>query len=85
MEKTPQIAEEQLVMMIDKAQETKLQRYKVSISVFSADISESKEISRWQPTDKALDYDFSATKMFFENCHISLEYHNMIFQHVALP
>ena len=28
MDKTPQIAEEQLVMMIDKAQETKLQRYK---------------------------------------------------------
>ena len=28
MDKTPQIAEEQLVMTIDKAQETKLQRYK---------------------------------------------------------
>ena len=27
-DKTPQIAEEQLVMTIDKAQETKLQRYK---------------------------------------------------------
>ena len=27
MDKTPQIAEEQLVMTIDKAQETKLQRY----------------------------------------------------------
>ena len=28
MDKTPHIAEEQLVMMMDKAQETKLQRYK---------------------------------------------------------
>ena len=28
MDKTPQIAEEQLVMTIDKAQKTKLQRYK---------------------------------------------------------
>ena len=28
MDETPQIAEEQLVMMIDKAQKTKLQRYK---------------------------------------------------------
>ena len=27
-DKTPQIAEEQLVMTMDKAQETKLQRYK---------------------------------------------------------
>ena len=43
---TPQIAEEQLVMTMDKAQETELQRYKVSVSVFSADISKSEEISR---------------------------------------
>ena len=28
MDKTPQIAEEQLVMTMDKAQETKLQKYK---------------------------------------------------------
>ena len=28
MDKNPQIAKEQLVMMMDKAQETKLQRYK---------------------------------------------------------
>ena len=28
MDKTPQIAEEQLVMTMDEAQETKLQRYK---------------------------------------------------------
>ena len=28
MEKTPQIAKEQIVMTMDKAQETKLQRYK---------------------------------------------------------
>ena len=34
--------------------------------------------------DKALDYNFSATKMFFKNRHISLEYHNMIFPHIAL-
>ena len=53
--------------------------------MFSADISKSEEISRWRPIDKALDYDFSATKMFFKNRHISLEYHNMIFPHIALP
>ena len=52
MDKTPQIAEEQLVMTIDKAQETKLQRHKVSGLVFSADISKSEEISRWRPIDK---------------------------------
>ena len=34
MDKTPQIAEKQFVMTMDKAQETKLQRYKVSVSVF---------------------------------------------------
>ena len=28
MDKTPQIAEEQLIMMMDKGQETKFQRYK---------------------------------------------------------
>ena len=28
MDKTPQIAEEQLIMKMDKAQETSLQRYK---------------------------------------------------------
>ena len=28
MDRTPQIAEEQLVMMMDKTQETKLQRHK---------------------------------------------------------
>ena len=84
MDKTQQIAKEQLVMMIDKAQETKLQRYKVSVLVFSADISKSEEILRWRPIDKALDYDFSATMMFFENHHISLEYQTMIFLYVAL-
>ena len=68
MDKTPQIAEEQLIMTMDKAQETKLQ---VSVSVFSADISKSEEISRWQLIDKALHYDFTATtcKKFFKNCH----------------
>ena len=65
MDKTPQIAEEQLVMTIDKAK--------------------SEEIPRWRPIDKALDYDFSATKMFFENRRIGLEYHNMIFPNIALP
>ena len=69
MDKTPQIAEEQLVMMIDKAQETKLQRYKVSVSLFSADISKSEEIPRWRLIDKALHYDFSATKKFLKNFH----------------
>ena len=69
MDKIPQIAEEKLVMMMDKAQETKLQRYKVSVSVFSADISKSEEIPRWRPIDKTLHYDFSATEMFFKNRH----------------
>ena len=69
MDKTPQIAEEKLVMTIDKAKETKLQRYKVIVSLFSADISKSEEISRWRPINKTLLYDFSATKMFFENRH----------------
>ena len=85
MDKTPQVAEEQLVMTIDKAQNQSFKDTKVSISMFSADISKSKEISRWRPINKALHCDFSATKMFFENRHISLEYHNMIFLHVALP
>ena len=70
MDKTPQIVEEQLVMTIDKAQETKLTNStKVSVSVFSADISKSEEISRWRPIDKALHDDFSATKTFFKNRH----------------
>ena len=76
MDKTPQIAEEQLVMMMDKAQETiqtKLQTEfkdtKVSFSVFSAYISKSEEISRWRPIDKTLHYDFSATETFFKNRH----------------
>ena len=68
MDKTSQKAEKQLVMMIDKAQETKLnfRDTKVSVSVFFADISKSEEISRWQPINKALDYDFSATKIFLK-------------------
>ena len=84
MDKIPQIAEEQLLMMPKKQS---FKDTKVSISVFSADmidISKSKEISRWWPIDKALDNDFSATKMFFKNCHKSLEYHNMIFPLIAL-
>ena len=69
MDKTPQIAEEQLVMTMDKAQETKLQIYKLSFSVFSADISKSEEISRWRPIDKTLHYNFSATETFVKNRH----------------
>ena len=43
-----------LVMMMDKAQEKKLPRYKSKkILVLSADISKSEEISRWQPINKA--------------------------------
>ena len=69
MDKNPQIAEEQLVMTMDKAQETELQDTKVSFSVFSADISKSEEISRWRPIDKTLHYDFSATETFLKNRH----------------
>ena len=68
-DETPQITEEKLIMTMDKAQETRLQKTKVSISVFSADITKSEEISRWRPIDKALLCDFSATKTFFENRH----------------
>ena len=42
---------------------------KVTVSEFSADISKSKEISRWRLIDKDLLCDFSATKTFFKNCH----------------
>ena len=42
---------------------------KVSVSVFSADISKSEEISRWRTIDKTLHYDFSATETFFKNRH----------------
>ena len=68
MDKTPQIAEEQLVMMMDKAQETASKIQKL-VSVFSAEISKSEEISRWRQIDKTLHYDFSATETFFKNCH----------------
>ena len=47
MDNTPQIAEEQLVMMMDKAQETNFKDTKVIFSVFSAQsagISKSEEI-----------------------------------------
>ena len=69
MNKTPQIAEEKLVMTMDKAREKKLQRYKISVSVFSADISKGEEISRWRPIDKTLHYDLAATETFFKNRH----------------
>ena len=60
MDKTPQIAEEQLVMTIEKAKDTK-----VSVSVFFADISKSEDISRWRVIDQSLYYDLSATEPFF--------------------
>ena len=37
----------------------------ISVSLFSADISKSREISRWRPIDKTLHYDFFATVRFF--------------------
>ena len=69
MDKTPQTAEEQLVMTMDKAQEMELQRYKSYLFSVSADISKSEEISRRRPIDKTLHYDFSATETFFKNRH----------------
>ena len=68
-DQTPQIAEEQLVMTMDKPRKQSFKDTKVSVSVFSADISKSEEISRWQQINKALHCDFSATKMFFNNRH----------------
>ena len=58
-------------MMMDKAffKKQSFKDTKVSVSVFSADISKSEEISRWRPIDKTLHYDFSATGMFFKNRH----------------
>ena len=53
MDKTPQIAEEQLVMMMDQSKKKQsFKDTKVSILVFSADISKSEEISRWRPVNK---------------------------------
>ena len=65
MDKTPQIAEEQTVMTMDKAKKKKKKKKnnnnkqsfkdtEVSVSVFSADTGKSEEISRWRPIDKAL-------------------------------
>ena len=67
--KTSQIAEEHLVMTMDKAQETKLLKiHKLApFLMFSADISKSEEFQRRQPIDKALHCDFSATKKFSKN------------------
>ena len=72
MDKTPQIAEEQLVMTMDKAQEAKrLKIRKLAFRYFLMTSAKKKEeeISRWRPIDKALHYDFSATKMFFKKRH----------------
>ena len=68
MDETPQITEKQLVMTMDKVKDTK-----VSNSLFSADISKSEDISRWQPINKAIHCNFSATKTFFGNPHICLQ------------
>ena len=65
MDKTPQIAEEQLVITMDKAQETKLQRYKsYRFGVCYADISKCEEMSKWTSISLQV-----ATKMFFKNHH----------------
>ena len=66
MDKTPQIAEEQLVVTMEKAQETKLQR---CVSVFSADISKSEEISRWRPTLGLMIINFYSLSMFYDFYH----------------
>ena len=65
----------QLVMMMDKS----FKDSKVRISVFSADISKSQEISRWRTIDKTLHYDFSATETFFKNRHNCLSEGLMFF------
>ena len=71
MDKTPQVAEEQLVITWTKLMIKKqsFKDTKVSVSEFSADISKSKESSRCRPIDKALHYDFSATIDVFQNHH----------------
>ena len=69
MYKTPQIAEEQLVVMMEKPKKQSFKDAKVSVFMFSADISKSEEISIWQQIDKALYCDFSATKKFSKNRH----------------
>ena len=67
MDKTPQIDEEKLVMTTDRP---KKQSFKdTRVSMFSADISKSEEISKWRPIDKALHCNFSATRKFSKNCH----------------
>ena len=65
-DKTSQIAEEQLVMTMDKAQEKNFKDTKVNVSVFSA---ESAVISRWRPIDKASHCSSLQLGRFFENCH----------------
>ena len=59
MDKTPQIAQ------LSKLKKQSFKDTKVSVSVFSADISKREEISRWRPIDKTLHYDFSASETFF--------------------
>ena len=81
MDKTPQIAEEQLVMTMDKPEKQSFKDTKVSISLFSADISnKSEEISRWRPIDKTLHYDFSATETFFSSLLKSAHPHKLAFR-----
>ena len=69
-DKTPQIAEEQLV----RTQKHKKQSFKdtkVSVSVFSADISKSEDDGD-RSTRLSVHCHFSATKTFFENRHKNL-------------
>ena len=47
-DETPQIAEKQLIITMDKAKKNQsFKDTKISDSVFSADISKREEISRW--------------------------------------
>ena len=62
MDKTPQIAKEQLIIwQWTKPKKQSFKETKVSVLLFSADISRSEEISRRRPIKKTLQYDFSAT------------------------
>ena len=56
-------------MTMDKPKKHSFKKTEVSVSVFSDDISKNEKISRWRPIDKALHYNFSATKMFFKKRH----------------
>ena len=70
-DKTPQKAEEQLIMMMEKPKKHSFKDTQVSISVFSADISISKDISRWWRT-KRLCTAITTQKRFFLKIHTYL-------------